>query len=369
MKQHPREKRPNGGGNRSEGGQSPRENGENQQNKQQRAEDAQRKSNRRLIAGIFTSAIVVAVLIAFGVYAVISNSPESLLRLAMFNAVKDKAAAANVELSDGGNRPPLAGNVAFAVDQVNNRNWRAAIDTNTNDAQLNVETLILNREIFIKGNGTNPEEVLRNNGWITINTEQLHGKLNGQWYRITENDVRALADMLNLHHPIAIPSSSDIGRVAEIYTQHQFIKPDRIFDDEIIDGVNTAHFTLKRDNGQFVAFLEAVKAANLQTIKVTDSDINWARNNSSEALIPNSTVEVWIGRDNKKLKQMRVTSVTDGREFITKATLENNPPNLGNYSEPSDAKPVSEIIMSALGPSFSPAGYNAGQSDGHAQPE
>lgn len=360
MKQNAQEKRPNGGGNRSNGGQASRDN---------RAEADRKNSNRRLVAGIFTSAIVVAILIAVGVYAIISNSPDNLLRLAMFNAVKDKAAAANVELSGGQGQPPLAGNVAFAVDAFNNDNWRAALDTSTDNAQLNAEALVLGKEIFIKGNGNNPEQVLENNGWITIDTSLIQGKLNGDWFRITENDVQALEDIFGTPQVVAVPSSADIGRVAEIYTQHQFIKPDRIFDDEVIDGVNTAHFTLKRDNAQFVAFLEAVRDAKLQTVKVTDDEITWARDSGSEALVPGGTVEVWIGRDSKKVKQMRVTSTAGGNELVTTATFENNPPNLGDFKAPQNPKPISELIVSFLGPAFSPAGFNAAQNDIYTLPE
>ncbi len=315
---------------------------------------AGKPANKNMMMGIIIGAVVVVAAIAWGVYAYVSNTPESMLQSAVQNISGEKTMAATLKIvsGTGNSKSTFTGDVAVAVDPKNEKNGEVILGIGSGDQRIGLSVLSLDESFYLKGTelerlgalfgalnaGASPSDVAE--------LSTAFKNLNGQWFVMTKEEIQQVAQSSGTDSVSGAVSPAEIKKMLEIYTQHPFIVSDKVFADETVDGSNSAHFSLKVDKDKEVAFLQAVKAANLTTITVTDQDIAEAKSATQTA---DSTIEVWIARDSKKFKQIRIANTKAGEETDITLTLTGKLPTFDKFEKPAGAKPIAQLMNALLG--------------------
>jgi uncharacterized protein YpmB len=320
--------------------------------------------NKNMLIGIIVVAVIVVAAAAWGVYAYISNTPDNLMRSAVQNIQQEKSFAATFKATGGtgGTSVTFSGDVAASTDTANDKNGEVIVGFGTGDQRVSLSMMSLDESLYFKGTS------LESLGPVLASMAAQSGgnssalsspeftamlkHLNNQWFVLTKDEVQSVAQSSGNDSVSGAVSPADVKKALDIYNQHSFIVPDKTFPDEVVDGANSAHFNLKVDKDKQVAFMQAVKDANLSTIKFTDSDIAKAKN----AIVANndgmSQIEVWVARDSKKFKQFRVANTKQGEEMSVTLTLTGKLPTFDKFEKPADAKPVSQLMTLLLGSSL-----------------
>lgn len=326
---------------------------------------SRRKISKNMLIGIIVGAVLLAGIIAWAVYAIISNSPENLMKAAAQNLVKEKQVAGKVAITNESEpRANLNGDFAFVVDASNDKNSQFSFSIGKDSNRFNLKGLLLDKNAYFRLSGT--ENLATLYGSAEASPEAavvtMLKNINDQWFELTEQDVKSLAGTVGgATAPPTSVSQDDFKRIMQIYDQHTFIKADQTFADEVVDGANPAHFSVKFDEQQYIAFLQAVKDANLTTAKVTDKDMQEAKEDAKKAAeeAKDYKFELWIARDSKKFKQLRVQNTKENDKTVMTLTFAGALPSLEKYEKPAGAKPISELMTTLIGPSINPVELNA----------
>lgn len=324
-----------------------------------------KKMSKNAIIGIIAAVVVLAGAVAYGVYAYISNTPDNLLISAVDNLKDKKSLAASYKIVSGTeqNGVSFSGDVAVTTDPSNNKNGEIIMGLGTGDKRVAINALSLDSTLYLKA--SNAENLGTLLASFSADSSSLSSpefaaalkNLDGQWFELKPSDIQSIAQSSGNDNVSGAVSPEDLKKVLDIYHQHPFIKSDKTYADQVVDGANSAHFSLKDDNNTEVAFLQAVKNANLSTIKVSDDDI--AKAKAAPSTPTDGTVEVWIARDSHQFKQIKVTNTKKGEESAVTLTLMSSLPTFDKFEKPSSIKPISQLLTTLLGPSISSEEFNA----------
>lgn len=309
-----------------------------------------------LVVGL-VGAVVAALAIGFGVYAYATNTPSYLLDAAARQMSAEKVFAAKYKFVQGTEQTGVSfsGDIAARSDETNTKNGEVVIGLGENDSRVTLTLRAIDNALYLRAGG------LDNLGrlltiFIPENAEtfksdaftQAFKSIDNVWYVLSKEDLASLGGSASDSLTNSV-NADDIKKVAEIYRRNQFLQPDKTYGDETVDGVKSAHFSVKLDQDRLVAFMQEVKAANLASIKITDEDIEEAKKQTDE--FKDVTFEVWIARDSKKFKQLRLVAgpQNETQGSIT-VTLVTDLPQLDKLEKPEGAKPSSEFFRSILGP-------------------
>ncbi|MGH7196642.1 MAG: hypothetical protein ACREGJ_02630 [Candidatus Saccharimonadales bacterium] len=310
-----------------------------------------------MIGGII--ALVVAGIAAFGVYAYITNTPDYLLNKSIENLGKQSAAAAKFKLLSGteANGMTISGDVAVRADEANKQNGEVVVGVGTGDSRVSLMARVIDGSLYTRaGSLDNFQRLVSTfsaDAAETYNTPEFAAalkRIDGVWFFMTKEEFEDLAKSSGRDEVTDAPTPEEMKKVWEIYQRHPFLRADKTFSDEAIEGVNTAHFSIRLDRNQLVAFLQDLKAANLKSIKVTDADIEDAKKESET--LEDGSLEVWVTRGEPKLKQVKVTSTEKGSESALTLTMATELPKLEKLEKPEGAKPMSELLTTFLGPLY-----------------
>ncbi|HVI69111.1 MAG TPA: hypothetical protein VM581_01505 [Magnetospirillaceae bacterium] len=313
-----------------------------------------KKMNKGLLWGIIVAAIVVIAAGAWAAYALFfATTPESLMKDAVKNLSQEKTFA--LDFAVGGEGASVTGNIAATTDG-NDKNGEVIVTFGEGSQSVTLSLLTVDGNVFLKG--TNIEQVAPLLALYSGNVEAFGSAefitalkdVNGKWFEVTKEQLEALAEG-DGGSTAATVSPQDIKKVIEIYEQHTFVKADKVFADETINGAQSAHFSVKVDKQQQGAFLEALKAANLSTFKLTDKDIETFKTATDS---PTATIELWIGRSTKKFTKVKVAGETNGQPIVVTLTTA-TPPTFDKLERPADARPISELLTILLGASVMPS--------------
>jgi hypothetical protein len=311
---------------------------------------------KMLLIGLVVAVLAVAG-IAYGVYAYITNSPDYIMRQAVTQLGKQEAFAAKFKLTSGseGANVTMSGDFAARGDMANGQNGELVIGLGTGDSRVTLTTRVIDGALFVRaGSLTNLSKLLgafspeTAQSFNTPEFTQMISGINNQWFTLSKEEIQQYSQMSGGASVSEAPSPDELKKVVDIYDKHPFLKADKSYPDEVVEGTNSAHFNLKIDQQALGTFLTEVKAANLKSFKVTDEDIAEAKKQANLADV--GTVEVWVTRDTKQLKQLKFTSTDANSPGSLTLTLVTDLPKLEKLEKPANAKPFSEITSLLLGP-------------------
>ena len=315
-------------------------------------------------------ALLVAVLVvagaAYAAYAYVTNTPEYVFKRATEQLGNDSLFASKFSITNGtsSNGVTISGDVAFRADSDNPKNAEAVIGFGTGNSRITTTVGLFDDALFFKfgnlGNIGNLAKAYGMDSTGSYSSPEVMAVLKNideKWFTVSKEELQGLAKLAPGGSSITGTfSTDDFKKVKDIYDQHSFVVPDKIFADEVVDGKSSAHFTVKQDNAKYVEFLTALKAANLKSFQVTDEEISKAKTDPGNS--DGVTVDVWVARDSKKIKQLRVANTNAGSEMTVTLTILTDLPKLEKLQKPTNAKPFTDLMTLMFGPGFQPTEFS-----------
>lgn len=328
-----------------------------------------KNNKKQLLAGIIIAAVLVAGGIAFAVYAYVTNTPDYLLNQSISQLAKEQAIAGKFKLTSGteSNGVSFSGDVAARGDSAT-KNGEAVIGIGAGDSRVTITTRLIGEEMFLRfGSLSNFGNLMKSLSpsqasiYDTPEFKEALSRVDDKWFSLTKEEVAGLAQSTTESTSVTGFDPADAQKLAEIYNKHPFFKADKTYDDETIEGVKAAHFSIKIDKPTYKAFLTELKNANLKSFKATDEDINNSDKDADD-FAKNAAVEFWVDRNNKKLKQIKFAGLESGSEGSAVMTFVSDLPQFDKLEKPSDTTPFSEFMTMLLGPALSGSGVEGGGS-------
>lgn len=316
------------------------------------------KNKRNIIIGAIIAALVLAGAIAYGVYAYMTNQPDYMLGKALEQISKEEALAAKFKIvsGTGSNVSTITGDIAGREDKAA-KAAEAVIGLGSGDSRVTLTARTFEDTTYLRfGSLSNLPNLVKS---IDPGQEAIYSnpefkapfaRINDKWFSLTKEEAAGLAQGATSSAATGF-NTQDFQKAVEVYNKHPFFKADKSFADETIDNVNTAHFSIKIDKPTYKAFLTDLKAANLESLKPTDSDIANSDKDADD-FAKSVAVEFWVARDTKKFKQMKFVGLEQGNESEIVLTLVSDLPNFGKLEKPADATSFSEFMTLFLGASF-----------------
>lgn len=304
------------------------------------------KKKTGMMIGILVAALVVLAGVGYGVYAYISNTPDNMMKAAVGNLGNAKTLAATFKIAsdDAATGTSLSGDLAYNVDPANSKNAEIIVNVGTGDSQVGLRSLALGDTAYVKFMNLEHVGALISafapsaNAAGSAQLATLFKSINDIWFVVTPEETKTLTGNEN----IGSASPEDVKKVVNIYEQHSFVKADKTFADEAVNGANSAHFSLKVDKDQMVAFLQGVKDANLKSFTVTDEDITKAKDAKDDS---KTTIEVWIARDSKQFTQLKLVSTDSESPMSMTLTMTKTLPTFDKFEKPAGARPLSDMTL------------------------
>ncbi len=310
-----------------------------------------KKMNKGLLAGVIVAIVAVLAGGAWAVYALFfAVTPESLVKDALKNLSNETSFAVDFDVSGQG--ASLAGSLAATSDGTD-KNGEFILTIGDGEQNIGLSLLSVDSDLFVKA--VHIEQIAPLIGLYAGNMEIFTSpefitsleSLNGIWFEINKEQLESLIDPTEESTTTtATVTPQDIKKVLDIYDKHPFVKADKVFADEVISGAKSAHFSVKIDKQQEAAFLDGLKNANIEGIKLTDEGIA----DFKEATASQTTaVELWIARDTKKLTKVLIKSDVEGQQVVITLTQSATVPTFDKLERPADARPLSELMSLLLG--------------------
>lgn len=313
---------------------------------------------KQVIIGAIIAAVLLAGAIAYGVYAYVTNQPDYMLGKALEQIGKEEALAAkfSVTTGSGSNGSAFTGDIAAREDKAAKAS-EAVIGIGSGANRVAVTARVFEDTTFLRlgslSNVPNLVKTLAPGQESTYNTPEFKAaleRIDNKWFSLTKDEAAGVAQSTGSAGASGF-KPDDFKKAVEIYQKHPFFKADKTFADEAIDGVNTAHFSIKIDKPTYKAFLKELKNANLESFKPTDEDINNSDKDADE-FAKSASAEFWIARGSNKFKQMKFAGTESGNETSVVLTMVTELPKFDKLEKPGDAVPFNEFMTLFLGASF-----------------
>lgn len=311
-----------------------------------------KKMNKGLLAGIIVAVVLLLAGGAWAVYALFfATTPEKLVSEALKNLSQTKTMAVDFEIGSEG--AVLSGNIASTTDDTD-RNGEVILTFGDGSQAIVLRAMALDGALFFKANNIEQAAPLiaLYTGLPSFGSDEFVEALktvNDKWFEVTKEQMASL-EQSGTDVTTTI-SSEEVKKVVQIYDQHPFVKPDKIFADEAVNGVQSAHFSVKVDKQKQTEFFNALKAANLKGFQLTDEDLKKFREATDTQ---NGTIEVWIARDSKKFTKLHLTGTTEGAEIKVTLTASANLPTFDKLERPAGARPITELMTLLFSSAYSP---------------
>jgi hypothetical protein len=312
---------------------------------------------KQVVLAVIIGAIIVLAGAAYAAYAYVTNTPDYLLGKAteQFGKNANNAMAARFKFVSGTESTGVSFSGDFAVHGDSaNKNGELLIGFGTGTSRVSLTARSVDDNLYLKaGSLANLPNLLKafsTESAAVYDTPEMKAalsRIDNKWFSITKSDIQDLGVTSTSISPQMKPQ--ELQQVLDIYRKHKVLQADKNYPDEKIDNVNTAHFTLKINKAELVAFMTDLKNANIQSVKVTDEDIQSA-SKDADNFAKNAVADVWIARDTKQFKQMRFAGIEKGSEGSLTLTFITDVPQFEKLEKPTDALPLNELLTTFLGP-------------------
>lgn len=265
-----------------------------------------------IIAGAMAAAGVIVLLI----FIFVSNTPGYMLSAAMQNLLTSEGEAGSLkyELKQGSNAKTVQGDFLAFTDPTNAHtiSLTGSLGQDTSRVSGNVQLFTDANYMQVAGLGNLGRLVSALGGdtkpYTQDNLVRL-SSLDGQWYSLTSDDIIELKDTIPQHTVKDGITSTDVETVEQLYSKHPFFDAAQQLSDEHIEGINTMHIKVAVNPVKFNEFLQAVKAANIKSLQLTDADIQAVKGSDA---VNGTTIEAWITRADRAFQQLQVSHSNNG---------------------------------------------------------
>ncbi len=260
-----------------------------------------------VVTSIIVGAMTVASIIVFATYVYISNTPSYMLNAAFQNfVINDGEAGVITYQSKQGSM--VNGNFLNYTDPTNLHVNTLTVSIGQDASRVSATSRFFADGNYIQTAGLgNLARLVESIGGATStltpdNLVRL-SSLDGQWYTLLSDDILQVSDILQQHTVQNGPTSANVEMFEQLYLQHPFLTAAQQLSDEHIDSINSMHVKVTIDPIKLNAFLQSVKAANIKSLHLTDTDIQSILKSPT---LSGTTLEAWIARSDRSFEQIRI---------------------------------------------------------------
>ena len=258
-----------------------------------------------IIAGV----MAVAGIVVFALYVYVSNTPSYMLGAAFQNLVASEGEAGTIAYqSNQSVHGTTNGDFLAYTDPTNPHVSSLTINLGQDASRVSTTARLFPDSNYTQAAGLgNIGQLVQDMGGnasaLTPDNLVRLSSLDGQWYSLTADDIQEVSTILPQHIVQAGPTSADFEQLEQLYLQHPFFTPAQQFNDERIDGIASMHIKVAIDSAKLSDFLQSVKATNIKSLRLTDTDIQTILHSP---LLSGTTMEVWIARSDRTFEQIRL---------------------------------------------------------------
>jgi hypothetical protein len=260
-----------------------------------------------IIAGVMAAAGV----ITFAIYVYVSNTPGYMLSAAMQNLLmsEGEAGVLKYESKQNTDNKTIQGDFLAFTDptDAHTMSLTGSLGQDASRVSGNLRLFTDANYVQVAGLGNIGRLITTfggNSAALTQDNLVRLSSLDGQWYSLTSDDVVELHDTFPQHTLKNGVTSTDVETLERLYIKHPFLKSAQQLKDERIENINTMHIKVVIDSAKLDEFLQAVKAANIKSLQLTDADIQAVKSNK---FLDNAAIEAWIARGDRTFQQLQLT--------------------------------------------------------------
>ena len=285
------------------------------------------------------------------------NKPENVLAQALYNTasrseVKSAKFDGTLKVS-GENLPEKLGDIDLNASMAQNGDFDLSISTDLDGATLTGEVRAIGEnDTYLKINGLkNIDKIIKSLNLDNADSKEtlslispLFGKLDDQWIKIDQTSDQITGGATNTLDVLDL-SKEDADKVAQAYLDNPVIQITEVMADEDVNGEDSFHYktTINKDN--YVAFLNAIKDANIEKLKVDQSEIEVIKDQDFSKL----NLEIWVKKSDKTINQIKVSGTEDNVNIEFRLAITNINEDI-KIEVPEGAKTIEEIFSSSFTP-------------------
>lgn len=319
-----------------------------------------------LIVGIVVVLLGASAGAYFGYY--LPNQPENILKSALVNSFsKDKANS--VHFNGKASVTDTASDTTYSAE------FTGASSQTQFDLSVKIDALVTTvtfdmrsldgKSFFLRLGGLDglPELLAQTGDPVVESYGPVLMAINDQWYEINESLIE---EWLGTSLESGVLTEADIKKLGQAYEQHQFLVVKETLASESINGRDSYHYKVVVDKDKLKKFVAALKDAKLDSIKLTQKNVDDFSNMLMGVNFSKYPIDVWIDKDSKMFTQLGFKVEEDGAVFDAKVTITdyNKPVTV---EKPEGAKSILEAMNDIFEAMGLPAGLGSDVPDNMLQ--
>lgn len=311
---------------------------------------------------VIIAAIVLVLLAAgaagayFGIY--LPNQPQKIIGDGLSTTInsdklKTTGFEGEVQLS-GGDAAKSVSSIGFEgkIDSVA-KAGEASVSVNTAVTTIKLDARFPGSDnLYLKLSGLNGLDKLLASAGASGQSSSTYGmyasfisQLNDQWFFVNKSLISQYApSAASMESGNSKISEADAKKLGDIYKNNQFIRVDQKLADETINGIASYHMKASIDKDKLKSFMEAVKAANINGVKLEQKDIDEV----AKVDFSKYPFEIWIGKKDRFVTQLKTVFTEKSTTYSVRIALKNiNKPV--SVEEPANAKSIMDLFGGMMG--------------------
>lgn len=301
-------------------------------------------------------AVVLAVLVLGGGAAaayysvIVPNKPENVLKAALANSFSDKIKSQHIKgegkVTSKADKQSYSADFTGAANSSGALQFKMNLDVAVTKANMEIRS-VDGKDFYVKVGGLEGlPELMAAGGEESVASlyAPMVSGLNNQWIEITESMISNLTGQSGTMKL----SDADREKLKQAYLDHEFLVIKESLKDEKINGKNSYHYKVAVEKQQLQGFLKAVKDAKIDSLKITQDDLDSFNDSIKDVDFNKYPVEVWISKDQKFINQIKFDYQDKESTLTATVTVtEYNTPV--NVTKPSGAKSLMEVLGGLYG--------------------
>jgi hypothetical protein len=321
-----------------------------------------KKRKKPLIIGIISGALAVVLIGASAAAYYVYNKPQNVLDMALLNSfstskVKSVNFEGKLQVKPKGS-PAINASFTGAADANGAMDFSGSLDAFVTNLTFDAKTPD-GSTYYVRLGGLGALPQLLSAAGVP-GSDQLGPVISGvnnQWIEINQSIIQQMTGQTSDFS--AKLSDADRSKIVKAYRKHKFLTVTDSLPQQTIKGRASYHYRVKVDAVKLKEFAAALKGANLDSIKLTQSQLKTFDSGVNSAHLDKYPFEIWVAKSGRLIDQVALSTAQDGDTATVRFTVDdyNKPVTV---TKPADSKSLLDILSSLLGSGL----LQAGASDG-----
>lgn len=315
-----------------------------------------RPKKKGLLIGLLIGLLVIvlggsAAAAYFGV--VVPNKPENVLKTALANSfaadnITSEHFTGSVSVTEKKNNQTVSGDFSGSANTDGAFEIKANVDAIVTKVTMDMRS-VDGKSMYVKVGGLEglPELMNASGDDMAMLYAPIVAGLNEQWIEINES----ILSQMGVSSTSFKMTDADRQKMAQAYADHQFMVFKEQLKSEKIASTDSYHYKVVIDKTQLNDFIKALKDAKLDSLKLTQNDVDRMRAALKEVDFNKYPVDLWVSKADKMINQIKfIYSDNEAAMSFRLTVTDYNKPV--TVEKPAGAKSLLQIISQLFGGSM-----------------